>query len=137
METKLRFPLGAPIFVGYDVELEDGAAVYHFPKAEHAECRVYVEQEGGVVSVKERAPVSAKFRRRIEVNGLKNATVRFYGERYCKEEVSVKINVIGDYCENNGELNVELIQSEEYGTYYEVKDVTGDLVFSMPFKDLL
>ena len=134
VETRLKFPLGAPLLLGYDVELKDGTAIYHFPKAEHAECRVYVEQEDGVVSVKERAPVSAKFRRRIEVNGLKNATVRFFGESYCKENVSVKINVIGDYCKNNGKVNVKLIRSREYGTYYEVKDVSGDLVFSMPFK---
>lgn len=136
VDTQLKFPLGAPILLGYDVELRDGAALYRFPKAEHAECRVYVEQDCGVVSVKERPPVSAKFRRRIQVTGLKNATVRFFGESYCKENVTVGVDILDNWCDCPGifgkDFEGSLVKNEQFGTYYEVRNFTGSLVFSMP-----
>lgn len=136
VDTQLKFPLGAPILMGYDVELRDGAALYRFPKAEHAECRVYVEQDSGLVSVKERPPVSAKFRRRIQVTGLQNATIRFFGESYCKENVTVGVDILDNWCDCPGifgkDFEGSLIKNEQFGTYYEVRNFTGGLVFSMP-----
>ena len=135
VETRLRFPLGAPLLMNQNVELQNGEAIYHFPKAVHSECRVYVEQESGVVIAKEKAPVSMKFRRRIGVSGLKNATVRFFGEEYCKENITAYLNAEPDLYKSEDPFEMELIRSPEYGTYYEVRNVTGSMLFSMPFPE--
>lgn len=135
VETRLKLPLGAPILDGYDAKIEDGFAIYHFPKAERKECRVFVEQEDGIVSVKERCPVSNFYRRRIIVSGLKNATVRFVSENYCKNNTTCLINpklnsdtlIVGD------ETNPKIV-TEGNVTYYELTNVTGTVCFSMPNK---
>ncbi len=133
-ETYLDFPLGAPLFIGYETELKNSKAVYHFPKSGHLECRVFVKQTDGVVSVREVSPVSVKYRRRIEVKGLENATVRFMGEEYCKENISVRLNPCHDYMESLESISYQVVNSKENGTYIEVKNVTGKLVFSIPYK---
>lgn len=132
IETSLRCPLGAPVLLGYEVEIRDGAAIYHFPKAEHKECRVYVEQKSGVVGVKEMSPVNLYYRRRIEVSGLENATVRFFGEKYCEDKVVAAKNAVADLYADEGGWEGEIVQSKEYGTYFEVRNVTGKMLFSMP-----
>lgn len=131
VETRLRFPLGAPILDGYEAVLRDGFACYHFPKAERRECRVFVEQEDGIVGVRELPPVSYDYRRRIEVHGLKNATVRVFAENYCRGNISAVLNgatdlyIVGDPFEGS-------YRTDEYGVWYEAKNITGTFVFSMP-----
>lgn len=131
VKTRMRFPYGVPILDGYDAVIKDGCAEYHFPKAEHRECRVFVEQKEGIVSCRELAPVSVEYRRRIEVLGLKNATVRFFAESYCRENIAAVLNSDTDffcrtdefesgYCEINGMR------------FFEARNVTGRLVLSMP-----
>ena len=83
--TKLKFPIGAPIFIGSETEIENGYSVHHFARCEHRECRVFVEQENGRISAFERTGISTKFRRRFALNGLKNATVYYFPEQYCCE----------------------------------------------------
>ena len=138
---RLRLPLGAPILLGYDVEMKDGAALYRFPRFVHGECRVYVEQESGLVSVKERPPVSAKYRRRVQVTGLQNAIVRFFGESYCKDNVTVGVDILDNWCDCPGIFGKDfeggLVKSQKYGTYYEVRNFTGSLVYSMPVENVI
>lgn len=139
VETYLKFPLGAPILNGYETELIDGMATYRFPKAEHVECRVFVEQDNGVVGVRECAPVNYKYRRRILVSGLKNATVRFLGEEYCKDKIHAVLNSnpwTDEWYDADG-FEFETIYSKEYGTYYEARNVSGTMVFSMPHPDMM
>jgi len=132
VEVKLKFPLGAPLLLGYETNLEDGMAVYNFPRAEHRECRVFIEQKSGVVGAREFAPVSGKYRRRILVSGLKNATVRFWGEEYCKNDFKAVLNSCGDAWYDKDPFDGEFI-NDENGTYYEIRNVTGELAFQMPF----
>ena len=132
VKTKLRFPLGAPILDAYETVLEKGYATYHFPKAERKECRVFVEQEEGIVGCRELSPASIQFRRRIEVFGLKNATVRFLPEKYCEKNVAAVVNSQVDYYFVGDEFEGRYV-TENNVTYYEVKKVTGRIVFSMPF----
>lgn len=134
VETRLKFPLGAPILDRCEVEIEDGCAVYHFPRNTHKECRVFVEQAGGVVGVCEMPPVSTKYRRRIKVFGLENATVRFFAEKYCENNFDAILNSYPDGYEFVEDYDGEIISSEEYGTYFEVRNVTGHITFSMPYK---
>ena len=133
VKTHMKFPYGAPILDGYDTVLENGFATYHFPKAEHRECRAFVEQNDGIVSCREIPPVSCKYRRRIEISGLKNATVRFLGEEYCKDNVQAVLNSSADAF-----FDVDSFESGyvEIGgvKFFEVRNVTGSLVVSMPFE---
>ena len=135
VETRIKTPLGAPVLMGYETEIDGQTASYRFPKAEHRECRAFIVQNGGTVGAREVAPVSAEFRRRIEIRGLNHATVRLFGELYCKENITCVLNsepdfyFVGDTCEG-------MYVTDEHGTYYEIHNVTGTLVFSMPKKEV-
>lgn len=137
VEAHLKFPLGAPVLNGYEAEIHDGIASYRFPKSEHAECRVFVEQRKGVVGVREWAPVNYQYRRRILVSGLENATVRFFGEKYCMDKVHAVLNAdpSTDEWYDADVFEFETVCSAEYGTYYEARNVTGTMVFSMPYPE--
>lgn len=131
VETAIDTEFGAPLLIGYETELRDGYAVYHFPKAEHRECRAFVKQKSGTVSCFEVPPVSMQYRRRIGVSGLRDATVRFYGEQYCKDRVNAVLNSDTDYFFASDPFDGE-IRHDRYGCYYEARHVTGRMVFSMP-----
>ncbi len=132
VKTRLHFPWGAPVLDGYETILENGFATYHFPKAEHRECRVFVEQQDGVVGCMEIPPVSGQYRRRIEVEGLQDATVRFFGEDYCKEDLQILRNSHRDFYFVTEPFEGEYVTDGDL-TWYEVRHVTGRLTFSMPF----
>ena len=132
VKTKMKFPYGAPVLDGYDTVLEDGCAIYHFPKSEHRECRVFVEQNDGIVSCCEVAPVSLQYRRRIKVSGLKNATVRFLAEEYCKGNVNAVLNSSADAFFRTDKFESGYTEIEGV-KFFEVKNVTGSLVLSMPY----
>ena len=93
-DTRLRFPLGAPIFCGIDAEISDGYSSYRFSRSEHRECRIFLEQASGTVVCREAAPVSARYRRFIRISGLRDATVHLFSEPSCECAVS---RLQGDY----------------------------------------
>ncbi len=130
IETRLEFPLGAPILDGYDVKLCDGKAIYHFPKSEHRECRLFVKQQSGTVGCKEVAPVSAQFRRTITLSGLKDAEVYCLAENYCKDNIQAFSNKVGDFFTN--EVPFEVVK-EGCDTYLKFTGVSGSLHIRMPF----
>lgn len=133
VEVQWRLPLGAPILNGCEAVMKNGHAAYRLPRAERRECRVFVEQESGVVSCSELYPCSAVMRRRIRVGGLKNATVRFLAETYCKEDVDVRLNTRESACQTSDPVFPQYVTKDGV-TYCEVTGVTGTLVFSMPMK---
>ncbi len=135
METYLNFPLGAPILDSYNVELVDGKAKYTFPKCIHNECRVFVKQDSGLVSVKEMPPCSGHYRRKILISGLENATVYFFPETYCKQNCDFadasksSVDIVPFYS--------ELWKSEydeKYGYYYKAENISGNYFALMPFE---
>jgi hypothetical protein len=132
VETALRFPLGAPIFVGCEAELREGVAHYRFSKATRRECRVLVEQGEGIVGCREVAPASAFLRRRINVRGLQNATLRFFPEEDCLYDVESVLNSSpDDWCVGDAH---DASWVEKDGTrFYEVRNVTGQITLSLPF----
>ena len=133
MDTLLRFPLGAPVLLAHETELVNGMASYRFPRAVHAECRIFVEQEDGILSAREYPPVSGHYRRRILLSGLKNATVRFFGENYCADNLHAVFEPYGDSWGYSETCPLTLVRSEEHGTYFEARNVSGVLGFEMPF----
>ena len=124
IEQQWLFPQGAPIFTGYETELRNGIAHYRMPKSYQEECRVFVKQEKGIISCYEVAPVEWKVKRRIGINGLKQATVRIYPG---VDDANFKVvNNIG-YPYNKPSL--ELKKGSDFsGTYYEFTDITGELI---------
>ena len=94
------------------------------PKSYQEECRVFVKQDEGIVSCYEVAPVEWKVKRRIGINGLKQATVRIYpGTDDTHFEV---VNNVG-YPYNKPSL--ERKKGTDYaGTYYEFENITGELI---------
>jgi len=134
VKTSIKTPLGAPVLLAYETKIENGYATYHFPKAEHKECRFFVEQEDGVVSGKELPPVSFIYRRRIGLYGLKDATVRIFAEDYCKDNLHLTLNGVVDEYTVSDPIEGEY-KTDEHGTYFEARHVTGNLVVSMPRPD--
>lgn len=130
-ETSLRFPLGAPIFLGGETELRDGKAVYRFARSEHRECRFFVVQKSGVVGARERTPVNAAVRRRIKLSGLSDATVYFFPETQNAEKA--RASRIGDYSDRTPEYDDrwQTVHDEKFGTYLYAEHVTGTLDFFM------
>ncbi|MBE7045873.1 MAG: hypothetical protein E7396_00480 [Ruminococcaceae bacterium] len=140
VDTLLSHPLGAPVLVGYETKIKDGKAIYRFPKAVHKECRVFVEQKDGIVLCAEANPGAYQTKRRLIIRNLKNATVRIFAEDYCKD--NFKVLLAGDnFLDNSdaiGSRNFVTLPYEgeyvtdEYGTYFEARNITGVLNVCMP-----
>lgn len=136
--VRMKFPLGAPVLCGIDSYIDkDGFACYNFGKWDFKECRVFVEQEeSGVIGCHEIAPVSYQMSRRIKLTGLRNATVRFLAPDWCIDKAEGALNSKEDYYITGDSFEASFVQSEgEY--YFEAKNVTGELVLSIPFKNPL
>ncbi len=77
VEMALRFPDGAPIFVGDDTVLEDGRALYHLDKSFHKTCRACVAQCSGLITC--RKTLNLEFTElEIAISGLQEALVTLY-----------------------------------------------------------
>ena len=132
-EVCLKFPLGAPILLGGETVIENSTAKYRFDKFEHRECRIFIEQESGVVSAHEMACVNIKYRRRFNIGGLKNATVYYFPESYCIENAAVGPSLLYDA---TPEISKEfkLCEDEHNGKYYKAQNISGEWSFYMPRK---
>ena len=130
MKARLRFPLGAPILEGEPVELRGGAACYRFHRFMNAECRVFVrENDGDFLECNVTQSLSHRFKHRINLRGLKNATVCFFPPDGDMESAKVLLNpdlrllTIGDKFDAR-------IVTDGFGTYQEIRNVTGILSFA-------
>ena len=134
-DTLLRFPLGVPVLLGGDVQVQNGLARYRFSRWEHRECRVFVEQSEGFLSAYEYAPVNKKYRRKFRIDGLQDATVCYFPEEYCKEHAAVADGeVINDETPVLDD-RFHLVHDPEHGTYYRGEHITGSCYFLMPFPE--
>jgi len=79
--VRLRFPEGAPLFHATFTRLEGGASHYPLARAMRYECRVFVQQDHGVVGC-DPAPRDPHHRElTLCVSGLQDATVVFLPPR--------------------------------------------------------
>ena len=131
-DTLMKFPLGAPVLLGGETVLENGYARYRFARAEHRECRIFVQQKDGVISAHEAAPTNVKYRRRFCIRGFKDATVCYFPESYCKEDAAAGTADIGVDRTPVMDSRWELIHDPQYGTYYRGEHIDGDYYFYMP-----
>ncbi len=130
--VKLRFkmPQGAPLLFGLETKLENGSSTYIMPTAWNRECRVFVEQTSGIVSYKELYSGELNISKRLQINGLKNATVRIYPEdNVTSQQFHAYINVYKkfEYPWLSGDIPFRT-GDVKYGKYFIVENLTGELV---------
>lgn len=132
-KTAIKLPCGAPVFVGGETKiLPDGSAQYYFTQAELRECRVFIEQKGGIVSCHEITPASFFANRRLKITGLENATVRIFGPMYTANNLKVTVNPLDDEFGYVGDDFKSEYITDDSGTYIEVRNVTGTLMVRIP-----
>lgn len=132
-DTFIKFPLGAPILDCYETEIVDGFAKYRFPRCEHKECRVFVKQKAGVVSVKEMPPVNNLYRRKISISGLEKATVYVFPEYKGAEKCGFinTLDIAHNDCTPVLDDCWELVK-DSMGLYYKAENITGNYYLCMP-----
>jgi hypothetical protein len=126
---RLKFPEGAPLFVETETVIENGLSVYHFSKAEHLECRIFVEMEDGALKCKEFCLCTPEVKRRLEVSGLKNSTVRFRPEIGYEETTKVLLNPESPPYVKGNFLKAEK-ENIFAGTVLTYRNITGKILIS-------
>jgi hypothetical protein len=130
-DTLLKFPLGAPILTGTDTEIRDGYSVYRFGSCEHRECRVFVKQKSGVVTLKEVAPTSVAHHRKLYLLGLEDATVCIFPENRKEMKVDVSTSLFHDAVPEY-DYRFARVEDERYGIYYKGESISGDYMICLP-----
>lgn len=128
VKHSFKFAQGAPILIGYDAVMDNGKATYSFPTAWHRESRIFVEQNDGIVSCKEMHSGELGISRRLQLSGLKNATVRVFPNKGITEK-GIHFYLDTTYPWKEGRLPFAKGE-KEFGNNYIVKNVTGELVVS-------
>jgi hypothetical protein len=126
--VKLRFkmPQGAPLLLGLETKLEKGHSTYVMPTAWSRECRIFVEQNDGIVSCKELHSGQVGVSKRFQVTGLKNATVRIYPSDDVTAP-SFRAFANASYPWKTGLVSFQP-GDEKLGKHFVVQNVTGSLV---------
>ncbi|MFZ4725529.1 MAG: hypothetical protein ACOYMD_08775, partial [Paludibacter sp.] len=130
VKLRLKMLQGAPLFLGMETKLENGNSTYTMPTAWNRECRFFVEQNSGIVSLKELSSGELGISKRFQINGLKNATVRIYPENnITTQQFHAYINVYQkfEYPWFGGDIPFKT-GDEKLGKYFVVENVTGELV---------
>lgn len=129
VDVNLELPLGAPLLIGCDTIVTGSQARYRFPRTWHRECRIMIQQEGKrIVKCSEMTSEDLRYKRRVQIDNLKNATVHFLPERGYENKTLFQINpvwprVIGPYGKT--------IEQETFlGKVLTLKDITGTLLIS-------
>lgn len=124
VELQMRFPHGAPLLIGCEAELKDGRACYRMPRAWHRECRVFIEQQDGVVSCVEQISGAIGITRRLRVTGLQNATVRFFPDTSIENAPVLQQNPIWPFIEG------PFVDAVLHGSFVQADNISGDLLIS-------
>lgn len=128
IRNKFRFQQGAPLLNGLDTKLDKGRSVYSMPTSWNRESRVFVEQDEGIVSLRELHSGEMGITKRYRVSGLQNATVRIYPhEDISPEQFNAYLNA--NYPWREGRITFKP-GDPKFGKHYVVEGVTGDLVVS-------
>jgi hypothetical protein len=134
-DTHLRFPLGAPILTGTDAQVLDGHSVYRFSKCDHKECRVFVEQAGGVVTLKALHPNSSLFRRKLLIAGLSDATVWVLPENSSGLQARFATTTAKPSDTPIYDESWQRVEHPVYGVCYRAEHVSGSRLILFPFPE--
>ncbi len=124
-----RFPEGAPVFLQTETMIKDGKSLYHLPKASQLECRVFVDMPDGPVKCREFCPTTPEVTRRIEISGLKNATVRFRPVPGQEKSTQILANP-GGAPFLKGDFPKQTLENGFAGQVVTVRNITGTLLIS-------
>jgi hypothetical protein len=128
VSQKFKLPAGAPLLTGYNTRLVNGFSTYNLPTAWQKECRVFIEQNDGIVACKEGVSVQKGISRRLVVTGLKNATVRIFPDDNVTEK-DLMLHLNANYPYQKGQISFKQ-GDPKLGKYFIVMNVTGDLTIS-------
>jgi len=129
VQQHLRFPQGAPLMLGMHTRLSNGRATYTMPPAWHRECRVFVEQTvDGLLSCREEHSGMIGISRRMRVQGLRDATVRFHHEPGTEAQVTMLRNPAYPYLQ--GEFLPLTEHRDSMGNYVQADNVSGTVLIS-------
>lgn len=126
---RLRTPLGAPVLPGRDGSLENGALRWPVWHWFHEECRVFVEQRDGRISLHPEPAKHPLYRVRWVLTGLRDAIVRFFPESGCEGHTSVLVNPDLRYCIVGETCASEWVETA-WGRCLELRHVTGTATFA-------
>lgn len=99
-------------------------------------CRIFVQQNFGIISAHEEPPVNGKYRRRFAVEGLNNATIYYFPEQYCKKVKYIAITPQPDSTPILDETWEEFYDPV-YGQGFKGVNKNGKLAFLMPYEKYL
>jgi hypothetical protein len=98
------------------------------PTAWNRECRIFVEQNDGIVSCNEQHSGQVGITKRYQVGGLKNAKIRIYPEDDVTAQ-SFHAYVNAGYPWKTGQVAFKA-GDEKLGKHFVVENVTGSLSVS-------
>lgn len=125
VRNRFKLPWGAPVMTGMETRLEEGCTTYFSGKSFHRECRVFVEQqEPSTLSCLERGSRYLEVKRRLQISGLKDATLRFFPEADCMDRKVTITRFIRQYDPAPEPIPFTF---DEEGKYLEVRAYTGAL----------
>lgn len=128
IQNKFRFPQGAPLLLGLDTKLEKGYSAYTLPTSWNRESRVFVQQNDGIVSLKELHSGEMGISKRFRISGLKNATVRIYAEdNVTAKDFHAYLNA--NYPWKEGKISFKE-GDPKLGKHFVIENITGSLVVS-------
>lgn len=128
VRQRFKFKQGAPLLLGLETKLDKGYSVYTMPTAWHRECRIFIEQQEGIVSYKELHSGQKGIDKRYQVSGLNDGTVRIFPEEHVDEE-SFHAYLNSGYPWKTGQISFKK-GDEKFGRHFIVENVTGSLVVS-------
>jgi hypothetical protein len=119
--AKLLFKMlqGAPLLLGLETKLEKGRSSYIIPTSWNRECRIFVEQNDGIVTCKELKYGHPGISKHFQVGGLKNATLRIYPEDVVTAQM-LHAYLNSEYPWKIGDVPVGL-GDEKFGKYFTLK----------------
>ena len=123
-----KFPQGAPLLLGLETKLNEGNSVYTLPTSWNRECRMFAEQNDGIVSYKELHSGEKDITKRFQVGGLKNANIRIYAPEGIDED-KLNVYVNAGYPWKTGRIAFKK-GDEKLGNHYVVENITGTLTVS-------
>lgn len=130
MKIGMRFPIGAPVLEGETFSFREGVAHYAFHRFLHAESRIFIrENEGGRISCQIVQPMSAKYRHRVNLKPLKNATVCFFPPDGNPDAAQILLNPDTRLLTIGEPFDSRVVESGQ-GRWIEIRNVTGLLSFA-------
>lgn len=125
----LRTPFGAPLLPGRNTVLAGGRARLPANRWFHEPVRLFVEQSEGTVDVHAHPPANSHLNTCFKVDGLRDATVRFFPQSGQEERTQVLLNPDLWLLAIGKPFEMHPVDSD-HGRYIELHNITGTLTIA-------